>query len=30
MYKYMSYELKDYMDNAAGVFFRTPDLRMKY
>ena len=26
MYKYMSYELKDYMDNAAGVFFRTPDL----
>ena len=26
MYKYMSYELKDYMDNAAGVFFRAPDL----
>ena len=26
MYKYMSYELKDYMDNEAGVFFRAPDL----
>lgn len=26
MYKYMSYKLKDYMDNAAGVFFRAPDL----
>ena len=33
MYKYMSYELKDYMDNAAGVFFCAPDLPgevMKY
>ena len=26
MYKYMSYELKDYMDNAAGVFYKNPSI----
>lgn len=26
MYKYMSYELKDCMDNAVGVFFKTPTI----
>ena len=26
MYKYMSYELKDYMDNAAGVFYKKPSI----
>lgn len=26
MYKYMSYELKDYMDNAAGVFYKRPTI----
>lgn len=33
MYKYMSYELKDRMDNAAGVFYKketVPDEVMKY
>lgn len=33
MYKYMSYELKDKMDGAAGVFFKKPtipDEVMKY
>ena len=34
MYKYMSYELKDYMDNAAGVFYKRatsiPDEVLKY
>ena len=25
MYKYMSYELKDKMDDASGVYFREPD-----
>ena len=29
MYKYMSYELKDKMDGAAGVFFKKPPYRMK-
>ena len=26
MYKYMSYELKDYMDNATGVFYKKPSI----
>ena len=26
MYKYMSYELKDKMDDASGVYFREPDV----
>ena len=26
MYKYMSYELKDCMDNAVGVFFKAPTI----
>ena len=26
MYKYMSYELKDKMDDASGVYFRGPDV----
>ena len=26
MYKYMSYELKDKMDGASGVYFREPDV----
>ena len=26
MYKYMSYELKDYMDNAVGVFYKAPSI----
>ncbi|MBU5481913.1 segregation and condensation protein A [Blautia sp. MSJ-19] len=26
MYKYMSYELKDYMDNATGVFYKSPSI----
>ena len=26
MYKYISYELKDYMDNAAGVFYKNPSI----
>lgn len=33
MYKYMSYELKDCMDNATGVFFKSPSIPdevMKY
>lgn len=33
MYKYMSYELKDCMDNAVGVFYKSPtipDEVMKY
>ena len=33
MYKYMSYELKDKMDGAAGVFYKgptIPDEVMKY
>ena len=26
MYKYMSYELKDKMDDASGVYYRAPDV----
>lgn len=26
MYKYMSYELRDCMDNAAGIFFKSPSI----
>ena len=30
MYKYMSYELKDRMDDAAGVFYKNPQFRVRF